>query len=47
MESDLFFPITIRLIRNKLQFDKLTATVIRVLGKRPDWSWMKKIGNEE
>ena len=34
MESDLFFPITIRLIRNKIQFDKLTTTVIRVLGTK-------------
>ena len=33
MESDLFFPIT-RLIRNKLKFDKLTTTVIRVLGTK-------------
>ena len=32
MESDLFFPIAIRLIRNKL--DRLTTTVIRVLGTK-------------
>ena len=34
MESDLFFPITTRLIRNKLKFDKLTTTVIRMLGTK-------------
>ena len=50
MESDLFFPITTRLIRNKLKFDKLTTTVIRVLGTKTwleldekNWKWGIKI----